>query len=105
MNDRNGNVLMVGDLVVLDNPSFMDWVPRKNCVAVVQELDVKNVLGSGGHVLVEVDGKSMVFLPKVMRLEDKRNRRHFAAACGRCGGWTSRGGMSQHSDGPSGCDC
>lgn len=28
-----------------------------------------------------------------------------AAACPRCGGWTSSGGMSQHAAGPEGCDC
>lgn len=34
-----------------------------------------------------------------------------AAACRRCGGWTARGGMSQHSDaekpvhGRTGCKC
>lgn len=28
-----------------------------------------------------------------------------AAACPRCAGWTSMGGMSQHADGPRGCHC
>ena len=28
-----------------------------------------------------------------------------AAACKQCGGWTSFGGMSQHSEGLGGCNC
>jgi hypothetical protein len=41
--------------------------------------------------------------------QDRNNSSYWrpveAAACPRCGGWTSFGGMSQHSKGPSGCKC
>lgn len=36
---------------------------------------------------------------------EKRQKRELPAACGRCGGWHSYGGMSHHADGPDGCDC
>jgi len=35
----------------------------------------------------------------------RQERRLLAAACPRCGGWTSSGGMSQHARGPDGCVC
>ena len=36
---------------------------------------------------------------------NKRKRKFPAAACQKCGGWTSWGGCSQLSDGPKGCKC
>ena len=54
-----------------------------------------------------------MFIAQQAQLTDALNQStlHPAAACGRCGGWTSFGGMSQHStthvpvNGRFGCVC
>lgn len=35
----------------------------------------------------------------------EHNKKHAAAACNLCGGWTSMGGMSQYRNTPMGCTC
>lgn len=42
---------------------------------------------------------------KKMTKDQRQENKSKNAACNRCGGWTTFGGMSQYSNGVNGCTC
>jgi hypothetical protein len=69
------------------------------------------VYRGGSHVAIHVENGREVKGARLAILVESETPTRPAAACPRCGGWTSFGGMSQHSDpkklhlGRFGCNC